>query len=196
MCLEGWKKFVFPTFILPIFCSSTFISQSPLPLSIHYFTYILSFSAQFLPLLSSNKPASFCVIFPQQCFMPHIMTHIIRMAVCTTLFSTNCCTDGRGKAQMGRGQFFIGCSIPQSPTHLVCSEKHLCTNLFVTIHWRDYLSSCHALVAAWCLKNMVSHKFQVARLAGRLGLTHASHLTVGMKVRREGRNGMQKRKGK
>lgn len=87
-----------------------------------------------LPLLSPNKPASFRVIFPQKCFMPHIMTHIIRLAVCTTLFSTNCCTDGRGKAQMGRGQFFIGCSIPQSPTHLVCREKHLCTNLFVTIH--------------------------------------------------------------
>lgn len=71
---------------------------------------------------------------PPQCFMPRIMTHIIRRAVCTTLFSTNCCTDGRGKAQMGRGQFFIGCSVPRSPTHLVCSEKHLCTNLFVTIH--------------------------------------------------------------
>lgn len=92
--------------------------------------------------------------------MPHSMTHIISLAVCTTLFSTNCCTDGHGEAQMERGQFFIACSIPQSPTHLVCSEKHLCTNLFVTIHWRDYLSSCHALVAAWCLKNMASHKFQ------------------------------------
>lgn len=55
----------------------------------------------------------------------------------------------------------------QSPTHLVCNEKHLCTNLFVTIHWRDDLSSCHALVAAWCLKNMASQKFQTARLAGR-----------------------------
>lgn len=54
----------------------------------------------------------------------------------------------------------------QSPTHLVCNEKHLCTNLFVTIHWRDDLSSCHALVAAWCLKNMASQKFQTARLAG------------------------------
>lgn len=120
------------------------------------------------------------------------MTHIIRLAVCTTLFSTNCCTDGHGKAQMGRGQFFIGCSIPQSPTHLVCSEKHLCTNLFVTIYWRDYLSSCHALVAAWCLKNMASHKFQAARLAGRLGLARTGHLTVGG----EGREEMRCRGGK
>lgn len=28
---------------------------------------------------------------------------------------------------------------------------------------------------------MASHKFQAARLARRLGLTHMSHLTVGMK---------------
>lgn len=82
------------------------------------------------PLLRSG----FCLISPCSVFMPHIMTHIIRLTVCTTLFSTNCCTDGRGKAQMGRGQFFIGCSVPRRPTHLVCSEKHLCTNLFVTIY--------------------------------------------------------------
>lgn len=29
------------------------------------------------------------------------------------------------KAQMGHGQFLIGCSVPRSPTHLVCGEKHL-----------------------------------------------------------------------
>lgn len=139
-----------------------------------------------------NK-SSFCAILTQQCFMPHIMTLIILLAVCTTLFSTNCCTNGRGEAQMGRGHFFIGCSVPQSPTHLVCSEKHLCTNLFVTIYWRDYLSSCHALVAAWCLKNMASHKFQAARLAGRLGPAHTSPSDCwGSK---EGGNGVEERKG-
>lgn len=189
LCVLGAERnLYFPLlFSLSLLCAH-------LSVSIHHFTYILSFSAQFLPLLSSNKPANFRVIFPSS-VLCLTLWHIISLAVCTTLFSTNYCTDGRGKAQMGSGQFFIGCSIPQRPTHLVCSEKHLCTNLFVTIHWRDYLSSCHALVAAWCLKNMASHKFQAARLAGRLGLTHTSHLTVGKK-RREGRNGKQRRKGK
>lgn len=122
------------------------------------------------------------------------MTHIISLTVCTTLFSINCCTDGHGEAQMGRGQFFIGCSVPQSPTHLLCREKHLCTNLFVTIHWKDYLSSCHALVTAWCLKNMASQKFQAAWLAGRLGLPHKNHLTVETQWRRKARDVEEKRK--
>lgn len=101
------------------------------------------------PLVLSNSRL-------QPFLMPHTTANTIRRAVCTTLFSTNCCTSGCGKAQMGRGHFFIGCSIPKSPTHLVCSEKHLCTNLFVTIHWGDYLSSGHALVVPRCLKNMAS----------------------------------------
>lgn len=98
------------------------------------------------------------------------------MTVSSPLLSPNCCTDGCSWAQMGHGPFFIGCSIPRSPTHLVCRERHLCTNLFVTIYWRDDLSSCHALVAAWCLKNMASQKFQAARPLGTH--KHTSQLTL------------------
>lgn len=94
------------------------------------------------------------------------------------------------QAQMGRGQFFIGCSVPRSPTHLVCGEKHLCTNLFVTIHWRDYLSSCHALVAAWCLKNVASQKFQADPAGWPLGTDSHQPSDGG---RERGRRGRRRR---
>ena len=81
-------------------------------------------------------------------------------------------------AQMGQGQFFIACSIWWSPAHLVCSEKHLSTNLFVTMYWRHDLSSCHALVAAWCLKTWLVISFR--RLATGDSLKR-SRLTAEMK---------------
>lgn len=107
-----------------------------------------------------SAPAGFQTSYNDTCNQPGCLHFFVQHKLLHRWFRQS--TDGTWTV-------FISCSVPRSPTHLVCSEKHLCTNLFVTIYWRGYLSSCHALVAPWCLKNMVSHKFLATRLSGRLG---------------------------
>lgn len=73
MCLKVWKKCVFPTF--PIFFTYKLAHFISCLFSLSLYIFIISPGScplllNGLPLLSSNKPASFCAIFPSSalCF--------------------------------------------------------------------------------------------------------------------------------
>lgn len=110
------------------------------------------------------------------------MTRIISPTVCATMFRQKLPHRWPRRKHRWDTDSFSSAVPYHGAQHIWYAARSIfCTNLFVTIHWRRYLSSCHALVAARCLKNVASHKFQAGRLAGQpLGtrwLTRASHLT-------------------
>lgn len=125
----------------------------------------------FPPLLPANKPDSSRAILPQAFFF--LYTSHYDTYNQPWLFALLCSAEIAAPVVAAKhrwGTWTVSHRLfrTHGAQHICYAVRSIfCTNLFVTIHWRRYLSSCHALVAPRCLKNVASHKFPAAWLASR-----------------------------
>lgn len=113
---------------------------------LHMFTFHL------LRLSTSRRSGSDCYLFASA-----ILTSVISPEDSLECASAEIADPAASsQAQMGHGHFLFSShitgSIPRHPAHLLCSTRHLLTNLFVSTYWKADLSFFHALVALWCLQ--------------------------------------------
>lgn len=137
-CVRVW---IYVTYIHPFFHPSISLPLYPsIPPPVHLFL--------FLPRGASWTKWTWLSDLRRRHLYAAIRTPIIRLCVYTTLFSRNCCTDGPGKHRWDTDTFSSPVLYDSAQHIWYAARKHLCTNLFVTIYWKDYLSFCHALVAS------------------------------------------------